>query len=643
MSQSSAKPARRWWKILLILAAAAFVSLFALFVYINTESFQSLVRRRLVAEIERSTGGRAEIGSIHTIPFHLQAEVRNITVHGSESATDVPLAHADRVVARLRIISLLGYEFAFDGVLLDQPVIHIAFYSDGSTNFPKRTNPVSGQTSVEQLFALSIRNFHLRNGHLLWDDQNVPLNFDAHDLSLAMDYSYLHARYDGHLQLGLVDTKLLDCRPFGWMSSTDFSLASNSAEISSFTWNSGHSSLSAHGVITNFRQPHLQAAYEARLDLAEAASIVRRKEIRAGAMELKGEGNWSSNRFAASGLLTLRDLAWQDDQLSFSKASLNTGYSVTEQQLKLSKLQGRIFGGSITGEAELNQWQAPDQHLTAAVKKSLQTATISAAPPPGRSRPQVSKPSLPAIQSAIAVFRLRDLSAGELAKALNVPAHPLPSFHPSGLASGTIETRWKGTRRDAEIQFALDVTPPPISVASQVPLTVHSSGVFYVANDRLELPLFTVATPTSHVQASGTLSSTSALKLSVSTSSLADWLPAAALVRGPALFPIVLNGRASFNGTLIGALSSPQLSGAVLVNDFQINIPASRETPEVKTEWDYLATNIQLSFAGFAMHGASLRRGDTSADFDASATLQHGHLTSESNFNAHAFSSQHES
>src|ERR1700732_4077996 len=80
-------------------------SALALLVYLNTDSFQSLVRRRLVAEIERITGGRAEIASIHTIPFRLQAEVRGITVHGSESATEVPLAHVDHIVARLKMSS----------------------------------------------------------------------------------------------------------------------------------------------------------------------------------------------------------------------------------------------------------------------------------------------------------------------------------------------------------------------------------------------------------------------------------------------------------------------------------------------------------------------------------------------------------
>jgi hypothetical protein len=110
-------------------------------------------------------------------------------------------------------------------------------------------------------------------------------------------------------------------------------------------------------------------------------------------------------------------------------------------------------------------------------------------------------------------------------------------LHPAGLASGTLETRWKGTRRDAEVQFALDVTPPLASRSR--PATNHrprQRGLSR-ASDTLDLPQFNLTTPTSRVQASGTLSSSSALRLSVSTSSLADWLPFAAVVRGPALFP----------------------------------------------------------------------------------------------------------
>ncbi len=636
MTEAAATPARRWWKYLFILAGAGLIGAVALLVYINTDSFQSLVRRRMVAEVERITGGRAEIGSIHTIPFHLQVEVRNITVHGRESAADVPLAHADAVTARLKLFSLLRSEFAFHEVALDQPVIHVVFYPGGSTNFPKRTSAFSAQASVEQLFALSINRLEFRHGRILWDDQTIPLDFAARDTWLQMDYSFLHARYDGRLLLASVDTKLPDCRPFAWMTSVDFSLGSDSAVVSSLKWNSGHSNLSASGQITNFRRPHLQAAYDAHLDLAEAASITRRRELRAGVLDLKGEGLWSLDQFTSNGLLTLRDLAWQDDRISFSRAALNAGYSVSDQQLKLSRLQGKIFGGSFTGDAELNQWLAPEIQLSSSAKKSLETAVISAAPPLNKSRQPIAKPKPPAIQRALIVLRLRDISAEELAAALNLPAHPLATLHPAGLTSGTLETRWKGTRRDAEVRFALDVAPPPRTAPAQLPLTAHAAGVYYAGSNALELPQFSLTTPTSHIQASGTLSSTSALRLSVSTSSLADWLPFIALVRGPALFPVALKGRATFTGNMSGALSSPQLAGNLLFDDFEFNVPATANTPQIQTHWDSLSTSLQLSFNAVAFRNATLRRDDTSAEFDASATLQHGHLTGASTFTLRA-------
>jgi translocation and assembly module TamB len=628
---------RRWWKYLLLGVGAASVAALALLLYINTDSFQAMVRRRLVAEVERITGGRAEIGSFHTTPFRLQVDVRNLTVHGREAATDLPLAHADRIVARLKISSLLRSELTFDELILEQPAVHVIFYPDGSTNFPQR-KVASTQATIEQLFALSIDRFDIRHGRMLWNNQLIPLDLSARDTSLQMDYSYLRRRYNGRLLLGFVDSKLLDYKPFAWMTVLEFSLGSDSADITSLRWNSGHSHLSGSGQVTDFRHPHGKGSYYAELDLAEAAAIARRHDLSNGALELKGEGEWSLDQFASNGLLTLRDLGWRDDQLSISKASISSGYTVSDRQLKLSKMQGRIFGGSFTGDAEWSQWLAPEQHLSAAARKTLETATISAAPQPRSQKNPIQKPAAkPAgIQSALIQLRLRDLSAEEIAVALNAPAHPLQILHPAGSASGTIETRWKGTRRDGEIQFALEVTPPAHPVNGQRPLNGRAKGVYYVATNTLELPQFSLATPTSHIQASGALSAASALRLSVSTTSLADWLPLLAVVRGPALFPVVLNGRATFTGNLSGSLVSPELSGNVNVEDFDIDIPATANTRGLQTHWDSLSAAVQASFDAIALRNATLRRDDTSAEFDASATLLHGHFTGDSNFTLRA-------
>ena len=90
---------RKWWKYLLLLLLFGLLALGATAWYMTTESFQAFVRARIVAAMEKATGGRVELGTYHTIPFRLQAEIRGLTIHGTEAASDVPLAHVDRVVA----------------------------------------------------------------------------------------------------------------------------------------------------------------------------------------------------------------------------------------------------------------------------------------------------------------------------------------------------------------------------------------------------------------------------------------------------------------------------------------------------------------------------------------------------------------
>jgi translocation and assembly module TamB len=631
VTEPAAKHARRWWKYILIFIGAGAFCILALTVYVNTESFQALVRRRLIAEIERITGGRAEIGSFHTVPFRMQVEVRNITVHGREAASDAPLAHADRIVARFKIISLLETEFAFDEVLLDQPAIHIAFYPDGTSNVPGRAGKLSSRASVERLFALSINRLDVREGQILWDDQNIPLDFAARNTSLQMEYSYLHNRYDGRLTLGMVETKLGGYRPFAWMTAAEFSLARDSLTVNTLQWNSGHSHVSANGQIANFRHPSIHAAYYANIDLSEAASVARQPRVRAGTFEVKGDGGWSSEQFESKGLLTISDLDWQNDRIAFSKASMSTGYVVTDQQITLSKLQGKVFGGSFAGDAEVLQWLAPDQHLSPAARKNLETATISAAQPLKKPKQAGgARPKAPAIQNARVSLRLRDISIENIATAVNAPSHPVQELHPAGSASGALEMRWKGTRQDAELHFNVDVVPPPLVDRPELPLTAHAEGTFYTANETLDLPQFNLATPTSHVQASGVLSSASSLRLSLSTSSLADWLPFLTVVRGPEIFPVTLNGKATFNGNLSGSLESPQLAGSLQVNNFEVNLPRTGQTRRLRTEWNSLSTSVQLSFSSVALHDAILRRDDSSTEFDGSATLDHGHITGDS-------------
>ena len=629
--QLTARP-RRWWKYLLIAAGVGLVGAVLIGVwYSTTDSFQAYVRRRLVAEVERLTGGRAEIGSFHIVPLHLQVEIRNITVHGKEGPDEVPLAHADSLLAQVKVVSFLRTEFGFTSLSLERPVIHVSIGPDGSTNIPAL--PVAPEPPsalpIEQLFTLSIDRLSVSRGELLWADQKIPLNFTVADANAEMDYSFLRGRYDGHLALGKVDTKLQDLRPFSWTTSIDFGLGPTFADIRSLEWHSGRSSLEASGRVSDFRNPRIDGSYQAQVNLGEAAAIRRRKDLRGGYAEFNGAGHWSFHGFMTSGSLSTRDLEWQDDQLAIRKAAVSTDYQLTDEQIKLSKLQGKVLGGSLTGEAEVDNWLYSVPMSVLSKGKREEMAVISAARPAGK-KGERTKP--PGVESGTVHLRLRDISVAEATTALSVPAHPLAGFRPAGVAGGSIDAAWKETPAHAEIGFALDVVPPARPQPGELPVTAHVQGTYRGAAGELELARFTLTTPASKIVAEGTLASSSKVHLSALTSNLDEWRPLVKALGGPAELPFQVKGNAAFSGVAGGTFSSPTLAGTLNAEDFEFIVPPTAHTPRTPVHWDSLAGTLEWSSQGLSLRGGTLRRGDTSADFEATASLQNGEFTDSSPF-----------
>ena len=101
MTETAMPKRSRFWRYLLIAAGLLVLLAGVSAWYVTTDSFQQLVRRRLVVELERITGGRVDLGSIHTIPMQLRVEVRNLTIHGNEDPNQVPFAHVDRLLAKI--------------------------------------------------------------------------------------------------------------------------------------------------------------------------------------------------------------------------------------------------------------------------------------------------------------------------------------------------------------------------------------------------------------------------------------------------------------------------------------------------------------------------------------------------------------
>ncbi len=116
--------------------------LFALLViaigwFLSGPTFEGIVRGRVVAELEKATGGTVELQSLQWNLSKLEIEAKGLTIHGLEPAGDVPLAHADRLYIRLHVVSLLNTNIDLRQLTLEQPVLHVIVKPDGSNNVPE--------------------------------------------------------------------------------------------------------------------------------------------------------------------------------------------------------------------------------------------------------------------------------------------------------------------------------------------------------------------------------------------------------------------------------------------------------------------------------------------------------------------------
>jgi len=330
--------------------------------YVTTASFQNMVRGRLIASLERATGGRVELGSFHVTPLRFEVEVRDLTIHGREAAGQVPFMHVDSVSGIVNLSSALGAKLGFHSLTLQHPVAHIVLYPDGSTNQPSPKQ--QGAADFEQLFAFSIDRLNVRQGELLWQDQRIPLDFTSNDMSTSLNYSFFHRRYSGTLATGKAETHFDGYRPVAWAGQAIFAIDRNGIQVSSLEATAGRSRLQASGVVVSFRTSAVKGNYDLVLDLVQAAAVSRQPQLKGGTLAVQGSGSWTQEKFLYTGNFDVRDVAWQDQNFSAKNVSGSGQFSWDPQKISFSRVQGQMFRGSFTSDAEIFNWQAAGKRTT---------------------------------------------------------------------------------------------------------------------------------------------------------------------------------------------------------------------------------------------------------------------------------------
>jgi translocation and assembly module TamB len=605
-------PWRKFGKICLILGACGVLAGAGLLWYITTDSFHNMVSQRLVAQLERITGGKAAIGELDIYPFQLRVDIRDLTIHGLEKPDEAPYLHIDRLVADLKLRSLFHGDLGFRAITIDHPTLHLEIYPDGTTNQPapavSGNESPQGLNSIQQLFSISVNRIDVRHGSLLLGNQQLPVDFSLNDFAADTNYSFLHQRYDSNILLGHAEVKFEGYKPIAWTSEVHFSVEHNRIELKDLKAATSGAHLEANGQLQNFLQPQVDVNYKVDADLARAASVVRRNDVRGGALQLSGQGSWSAKAMSATGNISIDSFAWRDANIDLRNARLEAKYSADRNRLTLSQLQAKLLGGSSTGDFTLTNWLGgvQDSHTH---KEVEQEGTLK--------------------------LKLANLSVSEIADALSNSKRPFDRIGLEGSTSGTIDTRWRGLPKNAEVKIAVDVAAPLVEPVGRIALDAHAKLTYNGVRDDLNVQQFDAGTRYTQLHASGALAQKSSLHLSASTTDLDELRPLIVTFGGPQKLPFRLDGRAVFDGLVTGRMADPALSGNVHATDFEVTIPATSKTPQRQVHWDELKADVQFSSRALTVRNGDVHHDAADINFDLNLGLQKAELVPSSTVSGH--------
>ncbi len=614
--------------------------------YVTTDSFQRWVRRRVIASAEKLTGGRVELGELHTIPFRLRVDARDLTIHGREAPDQAPFLHVDRVQAEMKIISLLSTTVGLHSLVLEHPVVHIIDYPNGTTNAPVPQASLSSKEGpVEQLVALAVSHLEVQQGELLWQDKQLPFEFDAHDLALLFNHSLLRQRYEAHVVAGSVATSIQHNPSFVWRADASLVLARHHADIGNLTLTSGKSEIHFTGRLQDFHNPQVSGDYRGVADVGELATLTRQVQVRKGTVQFEGKGSWSLQNFATQGTVQAKDIEWSNGKLSLRNGRIAAGFSVTPDRFHLSAIKANLLGGDLAGDADVTNWQS-------SIQSSIQNP-FEASPTKNKDKNkdkntntneaqrQVNARVLPvSLQRGSVHLQLAGFPLSPALEMLSSDKLPLDRLALSGNASGKVEMQWVGSIQNAETRLNLSIAPPLNPIPNGIPVRGNIDGVYLASRDELQVTQLRLTTPASEITATGNLAATSAaasplFRFSFTSHNLREWTPLLEAAYGSRELPFMVHGWASLAGTASGKLSEISITGNLEVYDFDTILPATKRVSSRTIHWDALSTGLQYSSSHFAARNGSIIHGHTTAHFEASAELTAGVLLEGEPFTLH--------
>jgi translocation and assembly module TamB len=367
------------WLFAVLLMLAVILSITGILV-LRSNWFRERVRARIVSEIEKATGGRAELGRFDFDWTGLNATVTSLSLHGREAASEPPLLRVDSVVLQLRVISALERKVDLVSLRVVKPQIKIIFYPDGTTNIPGAGNTGPSRKWPDQLLDLAVRRYELVDGMMEYDDRKTPVNLRGEHLALQLNYEAAGPAYTGTLKTSNLRTQLNGLRPvLGIDAAVDaaFRLESTRVVFSKLTITSRDSRADLVGSLEDLEVPHGKFEMKASASIRDAVQLFDVPLKPVGSVAFNGTLDVDFKdpiRFSMEGRGSAKGVGYKQDRIDLNGAEAAGDVILNLDGLTVTNLSAKAMDSTLKGKLSLADWRK--LHLEGTVD-SLEIASVN--------------------------------------------------------------------------------------------------------------------------------------------------------------------------------------------------------------------------------------------------------------------------
>jgi len=549
------------WRTLAALVALVCVLTAMTIWVLQSEWFRDQVRRRIVAQVEESTGGKVEISGFDYNWRNLTAEIHGFVIHGKEPPGAAPLFNVETAQVTVRIISVLERNADVSSIILRRPQVNLIVAADGTTNLPTPLKArQTGKDPLQELFALKLKHFEIADGLATVDAQRYPLNVRADGVDMTVGYKKAVRKSEASYEIG-VDVRRVDLGyaglirgPLGF--SAQASLEKNRVIVQTAKLSGGETDISTGGTLTNFAHPRIEFQLDATALTNEILPLTKVPNVRGGNVALRGVGSYDEmGGWFFNGKVEAKQTGYFSRAVTLKTISASAEVEARKSGLVLRRVTAASRGAKFVGEATLKNYRA------LSLEGNLSEVSLSEAASFFTSKP------LAWTGSAGGPVRLTG-TLDERADDLTVHADLLISPLSGGIpVSGAVQLRY-----------------------------LSKANTLDFGNSHLDFP-------NTSVSFSGSLSNRT--QVVVDSSDLEDLKPLMSLLTlsvRPGVWPVLLeNGSAHFSGSIGNLLTSSVFDGQLNATDFRL----------LGQSVDAVSAKLSVSANGIDVAASDLSEGDT--------------------------------